>query len=337
MSQIDTQNRDHFGKVAVLMGGQSAEREISLMSGNGVLAALLARGVDAHAFDPAQRDMSELKGAGFDRCFITLHGRFGEDGTVQGALELLGIPYTGSGVMASSIAIDKVMTKRVLVAEGLPTPQHVLLRRGAYTALDANAALDKLGLPLIVKPSREGSSIGLTKVTDISQMQAAVEQAALLDADILCEQFIDGDEVTCPLLGTGGQAYALPVIRIAAVDGNYDYQNKYFTDTTQYVVPCGLPDGEEKAIQQLVLQTYRTLNCRGWARADVMIDKRSRKPYLLEINTSPGMTGHSLVPMSARAAGISYEDLCVELLKTASLDHQRAAGATSAAQQGVDA
>ena len=327
MSQIDTQNRDHFGKVAVLMGGQSAEREISLMSGNGVLAALLARGVDAHAFDPAQRDMSELKGAGFDRCFITLHGRFGEDGTVQGALELLGIPYTGSGVMASSIAIDKVMTKRVLVAEGLPTPQHVLLRRGAYTALDVNAALDKLGLPLIVKPSREGSSIGLTKVTDISQMQAAVEQAALLDADILCEQFIDGDEVTCPLLGTGGQAYALPVIRIAAVDGNYDYQNKYFTDTTQYVVPCGLPDGEEKAIQQLVLQTYRTLNCRGWARADVMIDKRSRKPYLLEINTSPGMTGHSLVPMSARAAGISYEDLCIEILKTAALDYPANQGA----------
>ena len=327
MSQIDTQNRDHFGKVAVLMGGQSAEREISLMSGNGVLAALLARGVDAHAFDPAQRDMSELKSAGFDRCFITLHGRFGEDGTVQGALELLGIPYTGSGVMASSIAIDKVMTKRVLVAEGLPTPQHVLLRRGAYTALDANAALDKLGLPLIVKPSREGSSIGLTKVTDISQMQAAVEQAALLDADILCEQFIDGDEVTCPLLGTGSQAYALPVIRIAAVDGNYDYQNKYFTDTTQYVVPCGLPDGEEKAIQQLVLQTYRTLNCRGWARADVMIDKRSRKPYLLEINTSPGMTGHSLVPMSARAVGISYEDLCIEILKTAALDYPANQGA----------
>ena len=327
MSQINTQNRYHFGKVAVLMGGQSAEREISLMSGNGVLAALLARGVDAHAFDPAQRDMSELKGAGFDRCFITLHGRFGEDGTVQGALELLGIPYTGSGVMASSIAIDKVMTKRVLVAEGLPTPQHVLLRRGAYTTLDVNAALDKLGLPLIVKPSREGSSIGLTKVTDISQMQAAVEQAALLDADILCEQFIDGDEVTCPLLGTGGQAYALPVIRIAAVDGNYDYQNKYFTDTTEYVVPCGLPDGEEKAIQQLVLQTYRTLNCRGWARADVMIDKRSRKPYLLEINTSPGMTGHSLVPMSARAVGISYEDLCIEILKTAALDYPANQGA----------
>ena len=310
-----------FGKVAVLMGGQSAEREISLMSGRGVLAALLSCGVDAHVFDPARRDMSELKSAGFNRCFIALHGRFGEDGTVQGALELLGIPYTGSGVMASSMTIDKVMTKRVLVAEGLPTPQHVLLRRGAYTLADVDAAQHKLGLPLIVKPAREGSSLGLTKVDQASQMQAAVAQAALLDADILCEQFIDGDEVTCPVLGTGIGAYALPVIRIAAIDGNYDYQNKYFTDTTQYLVPCGLPQGEEAAIQELVLQAYRTLNCRGWARADVMIDKVTRKPYLLEINTSPGMTGHSLVPMSARAVGISYENLCLEILKTAALDY----------------
>lgn len=329
MSQIFIQNQAHFGKVAVLMGGQSAEREISLMSGQGVLAALLARGIDAHAFDPAVHDMGMLKTAGFDRCFITLHGRFGEDGTVQGALELLGIPYTGSGVMASSIAIDKVMTKRILLAEGLPTPLHVLLLRGSYTALDVKAALDKLGLPLIVKPAREGSSIGLSKVTDGAHLHAAVEQAALLDADILCEQFIDGDEVTCPVLGGGCQAYALPVIRIAAEDGNYDYQNKYFTDTTQYLVPAGLPEGEEEAIQQLVLQAYRTLNCRGWARADVMIDKLTRKPYLLELNTSPGMTGHSLVPMSARAVGMSYEDLCIEILKTATLDYQLAQGATA--------
>ena len=329
MRQIQPQDQSGFGKVAVLMGGQSAEREISLLSGGGVLAALLARGIDAHAFDPAKQDMGQLKTDGFDRCFIALHGRFGEDGTVQGALELLGIPYTGSGVMASSIAIDKVMTKRVLMAEGLPMPQHVLLFRGAYTALDVKAALVKLGLPLIVKPAREGSSIGLTKVTDASQMQAAVAQAALLDADILCEQFIDGDEVTCPVLGRGAQAYALPLIRIAAEDGNYDYQNKYFTDTTQYLVPSGLPDGEEEAIQQLVLQAYRGLNCRGWARADVMIDKRTRKPYLLEVNTSPGMTGHSLVPMSARAVGISYEDLCIEILKTAALDYQATQGASA--------
>ena len=322
MSQNCTQNHADFGKVAVLMGGQSAEREISLMSGEGVLAALLSRGVNAHAFDPAQRAMSELKTAGFDRCFITLHGRFGEDGTVQGALELMGIPYTGSGVMASSIAIDKVMTKRVLAAVGVPMPQHVLLRRGEYTSLDVQKALEKLGRPLIVKPAREGSSIGLTKVMQASEMAAAVEQAAQLDADILCEQFIDGDEVTCPVLGTGSSAYALPLIRIAAEDGNYDYQNKYFTDTTQYLVPCGLPEGEEKAIQALVLQSYRTLNCRGWARADVMIDNRTRKPYLLEINTSPGMTGHSLVPMSARAVGISYKDLCIEILKSAALDYE---------------
>jgi D-alanine-D-alanine ligase len=329
MSQNNAQNKAIFGKVAVLMGGQSAEREISLMSGQGVLAALMARGVDAHPFDPAQRDIGELKKAGFDRCFITLHGRFGEDGTVQGALELLGIPYTGSGVMASSIAIDKAMTKRVLASVGLPTPQHVLLRRGAYTALDVKAAVEKLGLPLIVKPAREGSSIGLTKVTAGSEMAAAVEQAAQLDADILCEQFIDGDEVTCPVLGTGSHAYALPVIRIAAEDGNYDYQNKYFTDTTQYLVPCGLPEGEEATIQQLVLMAFRTLNCRGWARADVMIDKFTRKPYLLEVNTSPGMTSHSLVPMSARAVDISYEDLCIEILKTAALDYQIVQGATT--------
>ncbi|MEO8388537.1 MAG: D-alanine--D-alanine ligase [Polaromonas sp.] len=320
------ENTVKFGKVAVLMGGMSAERDVSLMSGSGVLKALRSRGVDAHAFDPAERDLSELKNEGFERCFIALHGRFGEDGTVQGALELLGIPYTGSGVMASSMAIDKVMTKRVLISEGLPTPQYRLLRRGAYGAADIAALPDALGLPLIVKPAREGSSIGLTKVTERLGMADAVAQAEKLDADILCEQFISGDEVTCPVLGTGAEARALPVIRIVAPDGNYDYQNKYFTDSTQYLVPCGLPEGEEAVIQQLVLDTFRVLNCRGWGRADVMIDKVTRKPYLLEINTSPGMTSHSLVPMSARAAGISYEDLCVLVLKTASLDHQKHGG-----------
>jgi D-alanine-D-alanine ligase len=317
------ENTSQFGKVAVLMGGMSAEREVSLMSGSGVLKALRSRGVDAHAFDPAERDLSQLKKDGFARCFIALHGRFGEDGTVQGALELLGIPYTGSGVMASSMAIDKVMTKRVMISEGLPTPQYRLLRRGAYGAADIAAVPDALGLPLIVKPAREGSSIGLTKVTSRGGMAEAVAQAEKLDADVLCEQFISGDEVTCPVLGTGAGAHALPVIRIVAPDGNYDYQNKYFTDTTQYLVPCGLPEGEEAVIQQLVLDAFRILNCRGWARADVMVDKATRKPYLLEINTSPGMTSHSLVPMSARAAGISYEDLCVEVLKTATLDHQK--------------
>ena len=310
-----------FGKVAVLMGGYSAEREVSLMSGNGVLQALRSRGVDAHAFDPAERSLDALKTEGFDRCFIALHGRFGEDGTVQGALELLGIPYTGSGVMASSMAIDKTMTKRLLISEGLATPAYVLLRRGTFTADDVAAVPEKLGLPLIVKPAREGSSIGLTKVTAAAGMAEAFAQAAQLDADILCEQFVSGDEVTCPVIGNGSDAKALPVIRIVAPDGNYDYQNKYFTDTTQYLVPCQLPEGEEAVIQQLVLSTYHLLGCRGWARADVMIDSRTRKPYLLEINTSPGMTGHSLVPMSARAAGLSYEDLCIEILATASSDY----------------
>ena len=323
MSQFDI----NFGKVAVLMGGQSAEREVSLMSGTGVLQALRASGVEAHAFDPAERDMGALKTEGYSRCFIALHGRFGEDGTVQGALELLGIPYTGSGVMASSMAIDKVMTKRLLVPEGLPMPTHVLLRRGHYSADDVNKAVDDLGLPLIVKPSREGSSIGLTKVHSRLEMRSAVDQAAVLDADVLCEQFIDGDEVTCPVLGTGADAYALPVIRIVATNGNYDYQNKYFTDTTQYLVPCGLPDGEEAAIQALVLKAFRSLGCRGWARADVMIDKRTRKPHLLEVNTSPGMTSHSLVPMSARAGGLSYEALCLEILATAALDYDKIPGA----------
>ena len=310
-----------FGKVAVLMGGASAEREISLMSGHGVLQALQASGVDAHAFDPAQRDLVELKRDGFARCFIALHGRFGEDGTVQGALELLGIPYTGSGVMASAIAIDKVMTKRVWAAEGLPTPRYTLLRRGAFGPQQVIRLPDTLGLPLIVKPAREGSSIGVTKVMGVSDMQAAVDQAALLDADILCEQCINGDEVTCAVMGTADSARALPLIRIVAPDGKYDYQNKYFTDDTRYLVPAGLPAGEEEAIQALVLQAYRVLGCRGWGRVDVMVDAATRAPYLLEINTSPGMTSHSLVPMSARAEGTSYEALCVQLLALAALDY----------------
>jgi D-alanine-D-alanine ligase len=316
MSLFDTK----FGKVAVLMGGASAEREISLLSGGGVLKALQSRRIDAHAFDPAERDMSELKREGFDRCFIALHGRFGEDGTVQGALELLGIPYTGSGVMASSIAIDKVMTKRVWIAEGISTPKYTLLRRARMERREILEVPDSLGLPVIVKPAREGSSIGVTKVTGYSGMTEAVELAGTLDADILCEECIEGDEVTCPVIGEGDDARALPVIRIVAPDGNYDFQHKYFTEDTHYLVPCGLPQGEEEAIQAMVLRAYRVLGCRGWGRVDVMIDGKTRKPYLLEINTSPGMTGHSLVPMSAKAAGISYEDLCVKILQSAALD-----------------
>jgi D-alanine-D-alanine ligase len=317
MTAIDPKS---FGKVAVLMGGKSAEREVSLMSGAGVLKALQSKGIDAHAFDPAERDLIELKRKNFKRCFIALHGRFGEDGTVQGALELLGIPYTGSGVMASAISIDKTMTKRVWLAEDIPTPKYTLLKRGAYQREEVIKIPDDLGLPLIVKPAREGSSIGVAKVQGYSEVLAAVDAAAALDTDVLCEQFIAGDEVTCPILGTGDSARALPVIRIVAPEGNYDYQNKYFTDDTKYLVPCGLPEGEEAAIQELVVKAYRVLNCRGWGRIDVMIDGATRKPYLLEINTSPGMTGHSLVPMSARASGISYEDLCLQLLADAALD-----------------
>ena len=305
-----------LGKVAVLMGGRSAERAISLMSGQGVLQALRSQGVDAHPFDPAERDMGELRRQGFARCFIALHGRWGEDGTVQGALELLGIPYTGSGVLASSVAMDKIMTKRIWRAEGLPTPAW----RTVHSEADTLAALAELGSPMIVKPAREGSTLGLTKVTNAAQCAQAYALAARHDPEVLCEQFVSGDEVTCPVLGEDRSAVALPTIRIVAPQGNYDYQHKYFTDDTQYLVPCGLPEGEEAAINALVLKAYRTLGCRGWARADVMIDGRTRQPWLLEINTAPGMTGHSLVPMSARAAGISYESLCLGLLQSASLD-----------------
>ncbi|HWI09965.1 MAG TPA: D-alanine--D-alanine ligase [Burkholderiaceae bacterium] len=309
-----------LGKVAVLMGGSSAEREISLMSGKGVLAALRSRGVDAHAFDPSERELVELERDGFDRCFITLHGRHGEDGSVQGALELLGIPYTGSGVLASAIAMDKVMTKRVWIAEGLPTPRYLWLAPEDRGRARVRSVPDELGLPLIVKPPREGSSIGITKVAGYSQMQGAVELAAKYDPDVLCEEFIEGEEVTCPVLGAGANAHALPVVKIVAPEGAYDYQNKYFTDVVDYRVPSGLPLAEEREIQRLVVQAYRTLGCRGWGRADLMIRARDRKPFLLEMNTSPGMTSHSLVPKSAAAAGLSYEALCVDILARAALD-----------------
>ena len=309
-----------LGKVAVLMGGLSAEREISLMSGNGVLEALRSRGVDAHGFDPASRPMDDIKREGFSRCFIALHGRFGEDGTVQGALELMGIPYTGSGVMASSIAIDKVMTKRVWTALGLPTPRYVMLS-GTASRERLIALPDELGLPLIVKPPREGSSIGVTKVMGYSQMQEAVALSARYDPDVLCEAFIEGMEVTCPVIGTGSDAHTLPIIRINAPEGAYDYQNKYFTDEVKYQCPSGLPAALETEISRIVLASYQGLGCRGWARADLMIRASDSKPFLLEMNTSPGMTGHSLVPMSAAEAGISYPDLCLQILSLAALDY----------------
>jgi D-alanine-D-alanine ligase len=309
-----------LGKVAVLLGGRSAERTVSLMSGTGVLAALQSQGVDAHAFDPAERDLAELRREGFARVFIALHGRHGEDGTVQGALELMGIPYTGSGVMASAIAMDKVMTKRVWLAEGLPTPAWVWLAPDRQARADVVAVPDALGLPLIVKPPREGSSIGITKVTGYSQMQDAVALSARYDADVLCEEFIEGIELTCPVLGQGAAARALPVIRIDAPGGNYDFEHKYYSEETGYRCPSGLSPADEAEVQRLTLAAYRALGCRGWGRADLMLRAVDRKIFLLEMNTSPGMTGHSLVPMSARAAGMSYEQLCLHILQNATLD-----------------
>ena len=308
-----------LGRVAVLMGGTSAEREVSLMSGTGVLAALRSLGVDAHAFDPAERGLHRLRDEGCARCFIALHGRHGEDGTVQGALELLGLPYTGSGVMASAIAMDKVMTKRVWQAEGLPTPRWIWLAPGDQARDRVIAVPDTLGLPLIVKPPREGSSIGITKVSGYSQIQDAVTLAARYDADVLCEEFIDGIELTCPVLGSGAAAQALPVVRIDAPEGNYDFQNKYYTDVVKYGIPSGLSAANDAEVQRLTLAAYQALGCRGWGRANLMM-RADGSLFLLEMNTSPGMTSHSLVPMAAKAAGMSYAQLCLTILASACLD-----------------
>ena len=305
-----------LGKVAVLMGGSSGEREVSLMSGQGVLQALLSVGVDAHAFDPAQQDVLELKKLGFDRCFVALHGRGGEDGVMQGVLEYLGLPYTGSGVLASSVSMDKTMTKRIWQAEGLRTPAW----REVYSAEQAEAAFAALGA-MVIKPAREGSSIGVVKVHHLGECAAAYAAAAQHDAHVLCEQLIVGPELTCPVLGTGAGARALPVIQIVAPEGNYDFENKYYKNDTQYLVPSGLPVEQEAEIATLVLQAYRSLGCAGWGRVDVMVNGATQQPYLLEVNTAPGMTSHSLVPMSARAAHIDYPQLCV-LLLTQTLDAQ---------------
>jgi D-alanine-D-alanine ligase len=291
------------------MGGRSAEREISLMSGKSVLAALRAAGVDAHAFDPAERELTELKREGYERCFIALHGRGGEDGTVQGALEVLGLPYTGSGVMGSAIGMDKWRSKMIWLANGLPTPRYRILGpRDDWKAVAAD-----LGLPLIVKPANEGSTLGLTKVTSVSQLPDAYELAARKYRDIaLAEQFIDGPEYTASIVGDE----ALPLIRIEAPQGNYDYQNKYFTNDTKYHCPSGLESAEEERLKALALQAFRLLGCSGWGRVDLMLDAQ-RRPWLLEANTSPGMTDHSLVPMAARARGITFEQLVVRILEAA--------------------
>ena len=306
-----------LGKVGVLFGGRSAEREISLISGSGVLQALQSKGIDAHAFDPAERSLAELAAEKFDRVFIALHGRYGEDGTLQGALELLGIPYTGSGVMASSVGMDKVTTKIVWLAAGVPTPRYVTIAAGAN--VDADAIVAELGLPLIVKPPLEGSTIGITKVVDAAGLQAAVDLARQYDKVVLVEQFIQGREFSVPVLGSGPTARALPIVEIVAPEGNYDYQNKYFTDDTKYHCPAPLDAATTAAIQAHVVNAYRALGCEGWSRIDVLLRESDNAPFLLEVNTSPGMTTHSLVPMAARAEGTSYEDLCVDILRSASL------------------
>jgi D-alanine-D-alanine ligase len=299
-----------LGRVGVLLGGRSGEREISLMSGNGVLKALLSKGVDAHPFDTGLRCPTELAGEKFDRIFISLHGRYGEDGTIQGLLELLNLPYTGSAVLASALAIDKIATKQIWLSNGLATPEFEELT----STSDWNAVAKKLGLPLIVKPAHEGSSLGLTKVKSVDELPAAYALAAGLDKKVIAETCIIGDELTCPLVGQGNTAEALPVIKIIPPQANYDFHNKYYSDETKYLCPTGFTPEVNAEIQALALAAYKALGCRTWGRADVMLDQKTGKPYLLEMNTSPGMTSHSLVPMAAKAAGVEYADLTLWLL-----------------------
>ena len=299
-----------FGKVAVLMGGSSAERDISLLSGRAVQAALLRQGVDAHAFDPTGRELFDLRREGYARAFIALHGRYGEDGTVQGALETLSLPYTGSGVMASAIAMDKWRTKLIWQAAGLPTPRYRLIDAGS----DWNAVVADLGLPLIVKPVREGSSIGVAKVGSVAELEAACLAAAKLDPLVLAEEFIAGEEYTIAIV----DERVLPLIRINAPAAGYDYQNKYFTDSVRYDCPAAVAEPLGSRMAATMLEAFRVLGCRGWGRGDLML-RADGSFFLLEMNTVPGMTDHSLVPMAARAAGIGFDDLVLAILAGARL------------------
>ena len=299
-----------YGKVAVLLGGRSAEREVSIKSGSMVLQALTRRGVDAHAFDPAERGLEALIAERFERAFIVLHGRFGEDGTIQGALEWLGIPYTGSGVLASALAMDKMRSKMLWQVAGLPTPAHELLSADS----DWREVATRLGLPLMVKPVNEGSSIGMSKVRAADALDEAYTLAVNYDQMVMAEKFIDGVELTGAIL----DGETLPLIRLETARDFYDYQAKYVADDTRYIVPSGLADETEREIRALCLAAFRALGCRGWGRVDLMLDDEG-KPHLLEVNTAPGMTDHSLVPMAARAAGLSYEDLCLRILDSAAL------------------
>lgn len=305
-----------LGRVGVLMGGRSAEREISLKSGAAVLAALKRQGVDAHAFDPAEQGLTALAQAGFDRVFVILHGRGGEDGSLQGALELMGIPYTGSGVLASALGMDKWRSKLIWQAAGLPVPDFRLLHEDSDFDLVERA----LGLPLFVKPACEGSSVGVSKVKRPGELRDAFATAARHDSLVLAERFLGGGEYTVAVLGEGEALTALPVIRIVPATEFYDYEAKYFRDDTRYLCPAGLAPAQETRMQALAREAYRVLGCRGWARVDVLLDATG-EPYLLEINTAPGMTDHSLVPMAARAAGIAFDELCLRILAQARLDN----------------
>jgi D-alanine-D-alanine ligase len=302
-----------FGKVVVMMGGRSAERAVSLKSGSMILNALRKKGVDAHAFDPKERGLAALISERPDRAFIALHGRYGEDGTLQGALELLGIPYTGSGVLASALAMDKWHAKLVWQACGIPTPRSELLTRQT----DLQAAATRLGLPLMVKPANEGSSIGMTKVKSAHDLPEAYALAANYDRIVIAETFVDGVELTVGVLGDT----PLPPIKLETPREFYDYAAKYDAKDTRYIIPCGLPPDAERIVQEEALFAFKALGCSGWGRVDLMLDL-SGKPYFLEVNTSPGMTEHSLVPMAARHAGLSFEDLCLRILELAQLKEQ---------------
>ncbi|WP_022956631.1 D-alanine--D-alanine ligase [Perlucidibaca piscinae] len=292
-----------FGRVAVLFGGTAAERPISLISGAAVLKALQAVGVDAHGFDPAERDIVEVQG--FDRAFIVLHGRGGEDGVIQGVLEQFGVPYTGSGVMASAIGMDKARTKQLWLGCGLPTPTY----RRLHAGMDFAGVVEALGLPLMVKPAREGSSIGMAKVYSVDELARAYEVAAGHDGEVIAEHFIEGSEYTVAIL----HERALPVIRMIPAKDFYDFEAKYQRNDTQYRIPCGLAAEEEQQLQQIALEAFQVLGARGWGRIDAMRDRDGRF-WLLEINTVPGMTDHSLVPMAAKAAGMDFTDLVLAIL-----------------------
>ncbi|MEQ9941382.1 D-alanine--D-alanine ligase [Pectobacterium aroidearum] len=302
-------------KVAVLLGGTSAEREVSLLSGQAVLAGLKEAGINAHAVDTRDVSVTTLKEEGFTKIFIALHGRGGEDGTLQGVLEFLGLPYTGSGVMASALTMDKLRTKQVWQAVGLPVSPYVALDRRQYSEMAANALLatfTHLGLPLIVKPSREGSSVGMSKVNTLSELPAALEEAFRHDDDILVEKWLSGPEYTVAILGDE----VLPSIRIQPAGTFYDYEAKYLSDDTQYFCPSGLSDEKEQELAGLAMAAYRAVGCSGWGRVDFMLDSDGAF-YLLEVNTSPGMTSHSLVPMAARQRGLTFSQLVVKILELA--------------------